>query len=104
MAYFFSGQSHTFNEYLLVPGYSSSECIPDNVSLRTPLTRFRAGEEPALPVDDGDGFAGSGIPRHLGDGAGKDPGVAAAQRFLAPRMKFQNRLTHNSTSLHHSVT
>lgn len=27
MAYFFSGQSHTFNEYLLVPGYSSSECI-----------------------------------------------------------------------------
>ena len=50
MAYFFSGQSHTFNEYLLVPGYSSSECIPDNVSLRTPLTRFRAGEEPALPV------------------------------------------------------
>ena len=48
MAYFFSGQSHTFNEYLLVPGYSSSECIPDNVSLRTPLTRFRAGEEPDM--------------------------------------------------------
>ena len=51
MAYFFSGQSHTFNEYLLVPGYSSSECIPDNVSLRTPLTRFRAGEEPALSLN-----------------------------------------------------
>ena len=31
MAYFFSGQSHTFNEYLLVPGYSSSECIPDKI-------------------------------------------------------------------------
>ena len=47
MAYFFSGQSHTFNEYLLVPGYSSSECIPDNVSLRTPLTRFaRARNRP----------------------------------------------------------
>ena len=51
MAYFFSGQSQTFNEYLHVPGYSSSECIPDNVSLRTPLTRFRAGEEPARSLN-----------------------------------------------------
>ena len=33
MAYYFSEPSHTFNEYLLVPGYSSAECIPDNVSL-----------------------------------------------------------------------
>ena len=51
MAYFFSEPSRTFSEYLLVPGYSSSECIPDNVSLRTPLTRFRAGEEPALSLN-----------------------------------------------------
>ena len=43
MAYFFSEPSHTFNEYLLVPGYSSSECIPENVSLKTPLVRFRRG-------------------------------------------------------------
>ena len=35
MAYYFSEPSHTFNEYLLVPGYSSAECIPANVSLRT---------------------------------------------------------------------
>ena len=45
MAMFFPGESHTFSEYLLVPGYSSSECIPANVSLRTPMTRFRRGEE-----------------------------------------------------------
>ena len=48
MAYYFDGVSHTFNEYLLVPGYSSSECIPANVSLRTPLVKFKKGEEPAL--------------------------------------------------------
>ena len=28
MAYFFQEPSHTFSEYLLVPGYSSEHCIP----------------------------------------------------------------------------
>ncbi len=51
MAYFFPEASHTFNEYLLVPGYSSSECIPGAVSLRTPLVRFRRGEEPAIQMN-----------------------------------------------------
>ncbi|MBQ5889872.1 MAG: IMP dehydrogenase, partial [Clostridia bacterium] len=51
MAYYFKEQSHTFNEYLLVPGYSSSECIPDNVSLKTPLTRFKKGEEPSITMN-----------------------------------------------------
>jgi len=37
--------SHTFNEYLLIPGYSSSECVPANVSLKTPLVRYRKGAE-----------------------------------------------------------
>ena len=50
MAYFFSEPSHTFNEYLLVPGYSSSECIPAAVSLETPLVRYRKGEKPALSL------------------------------------------------------
>ncbi len=45
MAYYFSEPSHTFGEYLLVPGYSSSECVPTNVSLKTPLVKFRKGEE-----------------------------------------------------------
>ena len=48
MAYFYEGTSHTFSEYLLVPGYSSAECIPDNVSLKTPVTKFKKGEEPAV--------------------------------------------------------
>ena len=45
MAYYFSEPSRTFSEYLLIPGYSSKECIPANVSLRTPLVKFKAGEE-----------------------------------------------------------
>ena len=45
MAYYYQEPSHTFSEYLLVPGYTSEECIPDHVSLRTPLVKFRKGQE-----------------------------------------------------------
>ena len=45
MAYYFSEPSHTFSEYLLVPGYSSAECIPDRVSLKTPVVKYKKGEE-----------------------------------------------------------
>jgi IMP dehydrogenase len=48
MAFYFEEPSHTFSEYLLVPGYSSAECIPSNVSLRTPLVKFKKGEESAI--------------------------------------------------------
>ena len=51
MAYYFNEVSHTFNEYLLVPGYSSAECIPANVSLKTPLVKFKKGEEPAISMN-----------------------------------------------------
>ena len=45
MAHFYEEESHTFNEYLLVPGYSSSECIPAAVSLKTPLVKYKKGQE-----------------------------------------------------------
>ena len=52
MAYYYPEPSHTFSEYLLVPGYTSEQCIPDNVSLRTPLTKYRKGqEEPAFSLN-----------------------------------------------------
>ena len=51
MATFITDPSRTFNEYLLIPGYSSSECVPANVSLHTPMVRFRRGEEPALSLN-----------------------------------------------------
>lgn len=44
MAKFINEPSHTFNEYLLIPGYSSEDCIPANVSLKTPLVKFKKGE------------------------------------------------------------
>ena len=47
MAYYYSEPSHTFSEYLLVPGYTSPECVPANVSLRTPLVKYRKGQEEA---------------------------------------------------------
>lgn len=51
MAYYYKEPSHTFSEYLLVPGYSDSNCIPGNVSLKTPLVKYKKGEEPALSMN-----------------------------------------------------
>ncbi|MDE7141022.1 MAG: IMP dehydrogenase, partial [Treponemataceae bacterium] len=53
MAFYFSEPSHTFCEYLLVPGYTSADCTPDKVSLRTPVVRFdkRAGEACPLTMN-----------------------------------------------------
>ena len=48
MAFFFREPSRTFSEYLLVPGYSSADCTPDNVSLITPLVKYRRGESPQM--------------------------------------------------------
>ncbi len=50
MAYYFDQPSHTFSEYLLVPGYTSEECIPANVSLSTPLVKFKKGEKSAIQM------------------------------------------------------
>ena len=51
MAFYFKEPSYTFSEYLLVPGYSSAECQPKNVSLKTPLVKFKKGEEPAISMN-----------------------------------------------------
>ena len=45
MAFYCQEPSRTFSEYLLIPGYTSRDCIPANVSLKTPLVKFRKGEE-----------------------------------------------------------
>ena len=50
MTQYFNEPSRTFNEYLLIPGYSSKECRTDNVSLVTPVTKFKKGEEPVLTM------------------------------------------------------
>ncbi len=48
MAFFYKDPSRTFSEYLLVPGYSSKDCIPENVSLKTPITKFKKNEKAAI--------------------------------------------------------
>ena len=51
MAFYYQEPSRTFSEYLLIPGYTSEECIPANVNLSTPLVKFKKGEEPAIKLN-----------------------------------------------------
>ncbi len=51
MAFIYDEPSHTFSEYLLIPGFTSKDCTPANVSLKTPLVKFRKGEEPAISLN-----------------------------------------------------
>ncbi len=48
MATFFDEPSRTFNEFLLVPGYSDKDCRADKVDLRTPLVRYKKGQTSEL--------------------------------------------------------
>ncbi|MGN0463737.1 MAG: IMP dehydrogenase [Acutalibacteraceae bacterium] len=51
MAFYYDEPSRTFSEYLLIPGYTAPDCIPDNVSLKTPLVKFKKGEKPSLTLN-----------------------------------------------------
>lgn len=51
MAFIYPEPSHTFSEYLLLPGLTTKECVPTNVSLKTPVVKFKKGEEPALSIN-----------------------------------------------------
>ena len=51
MAKFINEVSRTFSEYLLIPGFTSKDCIPNKVDLRTPLVKFKKGEEPSLHLN-----------------------------------------------------
>lgn len=51
MAKFINEPSHTFNEYLLIPRYTPADCVPSAVSLKTPLVKFKRGEEPEIAMN-----------------------------------------------------
>jgi IMP dehydrogenase len=51
MAFFYDGAAHTFNEYLLVPGYSSTGCVPSAVDLSVPLVKYAKDEKPPLTLN-----------------------------------------------------
>ncbi len=46
MAQILGDISRTFSEFLLLPNLTDERCIPTNVSLKTPLVKFKKGEEP----------------------------------------------------------
>ena len=46
MAKIFEDVSRTFNEFLLIPNLTDERCIPSNVSLKTPIVKYKRGEEP----------------------------------------------------------
>lgn len=48
MAQLIDDISRTFNEYLLIPGLTTKECTPDRINLRTPLVKYRKGEESGI--------------------------------------------------------
>ena len=45
MAKIIEDVSRTFSEFLLLPNLTDERCIPSNVSLKTPLVKFKKGEE-----------------------------------------------------------
>jgi IMP dehydrogenase len=51
LAYYYDQPSRTFSEYLLIPNLTTKDCIPDNVSLRTPITKYKVGEETPLYIN-----------------------------------------------------
>lgn len=51
MAHYYSYVSRTFNEYLLIPNLTRTDCIPGNVNLKTPIVKFKKGEEHPLDLN-----------------------------------------------------
>lgn len=51
MAKYYNEPSHTFSEYLLIPGFTGSENTPDNVTLKTPLVKYKKGEKPTITLN-----------------------------------------------------
>ena len=51
MAHYIKEVSRTFGEYLLIPSLTTKECTPDNVSLKTPVVKFRQGETSKIQLN-----------------------------------------------------
>jgi IMP dehydrogenase len=51
MAIYQNDVSRTFGEYLLIPGLTTKLCVPSNISLRTPLVKYKIDEMPAIRLN-----------------------------------------------------
>ena len=78
MAHFFSEASRTFSEYLLLPNLTTKECIPENVVLRTPLVKFKKGQQPPMEVNIpfASAINASRFGSQLGDRTGETGGIS----------------------------
>ena len=68
MAIIIDDVSHTFHEYLLLPGLTTKDHVPSNVSLKTPIQRFRPSE--GIKGHLNTPFVSSGRPGHSHDRPG----------------------------------
>lgn len=51
MARYYDEPAHTFGEYLLIPNLTQKHQVFENVSLKSPLVKFKKGEQPALELN-----------------------------------------------------
>ncbi|QHW33259.1 IMP dehydrogenase [Paenibacillus rhizovicinus] len=51
MAHYYMEPSRTFSEFLLVPNLTTKACNPSNVSLKTPIVKFKKGETPKYSLN-----------------------------------------------------
>ncbi|MDP4093000.1 MAG: IMP dehydrogenase [Bacillota bacterium] len=51
MAFIYNEPSRTFNEYLLIPNLTTKDCIPENVSLKTPIVKYKKGQKSPLEIN-----------------------------------------------------
>lgn len=51
MAVYLNDVSRTFGEYLLIPGLTTKQCVPSNVSLKTPLVKHHESEKSAIELN-----------------------------------------------------
>ncbi|QWU13892.1 IMP dehydrogenase [Paenibacillus sophorae] len=51
MAYYYPEPSRTFSEFLLIPNLTAKDCTPANVNLKTPITKFKKGEQPDISLN-----------------------------------------------------
>lgn len=51
MAFYYEQPSRTFSDYLLIPNLTTKSCIPENVMLRTPIARFKKGDQPPMEIN-----------------------------------------------------
>ena len=51
MAFYYLEPSRTFSEFLLIPNLTTKDCTPANVDLKTPITKFKKGEQPDISLN-----------------------------------------------------